>query len=154
MYGATIPEESEDDAILSKQPRKNQPRVVVALCVGVFLVGALGTIVSMAGGPEAPLPSRAAMELYDPRYDECGAALNARLFFTFTGCMQKAKGCGWLNQQAMSSNCMNERLPYTFASCMQAAKGCGWLNPAVEQMLIDNGWSCVVTGAACTIPLN
>ena len=36
MYGA-IP-----DVVISKPPRKNQYRVVVALCVGV-LIGALGT---------------------------------------------------------------------------------------------------------------
>ena len=45
-----------------KNTLKNQPRVVVALCVGV-LIGALGTMVLMVGGPEAPSPPRAAMEL-------------------------------------------------------------------------------------------
>ena len=56
MYGA-IP-----DVVITKPPRNNQFRVVVALVVGV-MIGALGTIGLMAGGPEAPSPSRAAMEL-------------------------------------------------------------------------------------------
>ena len=65
MYGAAIPE-----AMVSKQPKNQAPArrgyglvgLVVALCVGV-MIGALGTIGLMAGGPEAPSPSRAAMEL-------------------------------------------------------------------------------------------
>ena len=68
MYGAAIPEDAE--AMLSKQPKNQAPArrgyglvgLVVALCVGV-MIGALGTIGLMAGGPEAPSPSRAAMEL-------------------------------------------------------------------------------------------
>ena len=103
------------EAILSKQPRKNQLRVVVALCVGV-LIGALGTamlfpqttkvtesptpaprpilaastlsptndddviphnLALMARGPEAPSPSRAAMEL-DTRCP--------KIFHSFDGC--------------------------------------------------------------------
>ena len=65
MYGAAIPEDAE--ALVSKQPKNQAPARgfgrVVALCVGV-LIGALGTIALMAGGPEAPSRSRAAMELY------------------------------------------------------------------------------------------
>ena len=78
MYGATIPEDEDAEAILSKlEQAKNQAParrgfgLVVALCVGV-VIGALGTIVLMAGGPEpqAPSPSRAAMEL---KIEECSA---------------------------------------------------------------------------------
>ena len=59
MY-ATIP---EDEA---KQPKHQAPvrgsyGLVVAVCVGV-IIGTLGTI-AFIGGPEAPSPSRAAMEL-------------------------------------------------------------------------------------------
>ena len=57
MY-ATIPEDAE-----AKQPNQAPAarRGFVALCVGV-IIGALGTI-ALIGGPEAPSPSRAAMEL-------------------------------------------------------------------------------------------
>ena len=41
--------------------RRGSGQIVVALCVGV-IIGALGTI-ALIGGPEAPSPSRAAMEL-------------------------------------------------------------------------------------------
>ena len=63
MYGATIPEDEDAEAILSKlEQAKNQAPnrrgfgLVVALCVGV-VIGALGTIVLMAGGPEPQAPS-------------------------------------------------------------------------------------------------
>ena len=45
-HGATIPEDDAAEAILSKQPRKNQPRVVVALGIGV-LGGELGTVMML-----------------------------------------------------------------------------------------------------------
>ena len=58
MY-ATIPEAE------AKQPKNQAPARrgygVVALCVGV-IIGALGTI-ALIGGPEAPSPSGATMEL-------------------------------------------------------------------------------------------
>ena len=67
MYGATIPEDDAAEAMVSNLPRKQQAPArrfgfVLALCVGV-VIGALGTMVLMAGGPEAPSPLRAAMEL-------------------------------------------------------------------------------------------
>ena len=66
MYGATIPEDDAAEAILSKQPRKNQLRVVVAslvaLCVGV-LIGALGTAMML---PPTPAP-RLSLEDSCPR---------------------------------------------------------------------------------------
>ena len=78
MYGAAISEDTE--AMLSKQPNQAPARrdfgLVVALCVGV-LIGALGTMVLMVGGPEAPSPSRAAMEL-DTRCP--------KIFSSFDGC--------------------------------------------------------------------
>ena len=71
MYGAAIPEDAE--AMLSNQPKNQAPARgfgrVVALCVGV-VIGALGTMV-LIGGPEAPSPSRAAMEL--DAVDGCNA---------------------------------------------------------------------------------
>ena len=125
MYGAAIPEDAE--AMVSKQPRNNQLRVVVALCVGV-LIGALGTamlfpqlrnefpspdtlehtqptsdfdvgMALVAGGPEAPSPSRAAMEL--DVVGECnkaavkylgGCSDSARSFLV--DCQDLAKSCG------------------------------------------------------------
>ena len=73
MYGAAIPEDAE--AMLSNQPKNQAPARgfgrVVALCVGV-VIGVLGTMVLMAGGPEAPSPSRATMEL-DVALDTCHA---------------------------------------------------------------------------------
>ena len=53
MYGAAIPEDAE--AMVSKQPRNNQLRVVVALCVGV-LIGALGTALLTPAPTPAPRP--------------------------------------------------------------------------------------------------
>ena len=72
MY-ATIPEDVAE-AMVSKQPSKDQAParrfgLVVALCLGV-VIGALGTMALVAGGPEAPSPSRAAMEL---KIEECSA---------------------------------------------------------------------------------
>ena len=66
MYGATIPEDDAAEAVVSNLPRKQQAPArrfgfVLALCVGV-VIGALGTI-ALIGGPEAPSPSRATMEL-------------------------------------------------------------------------------------------
>ena len=70
MY-ATIP---EDEA---KQPKNQAPvrgsyGLVVAVCVGV-IIGTLGTI-AFIGGPEAPSPSRAAMELDEALVEDCKAA--------------------------------------------------------------------------------
>ena len=61
MYGAAIPEDAE--AMVSKQPRNNQLRVVVALGVGV-LIGALGTamLFPVAPTPAPPGPLLAATE--------------------------------------------------------------------------------------------
>ena len=59
MYGAAIPEDAE--AMVSKQPRNNQLRVVVALCVGV-LIGALGTALLTPAPTPAPRPVLAATE--------------------------------------------------------------------------------------------
>ena len=94
MYGAAIPVE----AILSKQPIKNQAPargfgLVVALCVGV-IIGALGTI-ALIGGPEAPSPSRAAMEL--DAQSECDAAVMKYLdgsdSLSVGDCHDLAKSC-------------------------------------------------------------
>ena len=52
MYGA-IP-----DVVVSKPPRQNQLRVVVALCVGV-LIGALGTALLTPAPTPAPRPGLA-----------------------------------------------------------------------------------------------
>ena len=49
MYG-TIP-----DVVISKPPRNNQSRVVVALCVGVA-IGALGTALLTPAPTPAPRP--------------------------------------------------------------------------------------------------
>ena len=76
MYGAAIPEDAE--AMLSKRPKYQAPTrrgyglvgLVVALCVGV-MIGASGTML-LTGGPEAPSPSRAAMEL-DAQSHGCNA---------------------------------------------------------------------------------
>ena len=58
MYG-TIP-----DVVISKPPRNNQSRVVVALCVGV-VIGALGTALLTPAPTPAPRAGQilAAMEL-------------------------------------------------------------------------------------------
>ena len=61
MY-ATIPEDAEAIQPKNRAPARRGFGLVVALCVGV-LIGALGTMVLMVGGPEAPSPPRAAMEL-------------------------------------------------------------------------------------------
>ena len=69
MYGATIPEDEDAEVMVSKQPSNQAPArrgfglfgLVVAVCVGV-IIGASGTML-LTGGPEAPSPSRAAMEL-------------------------------------------------------------------------------------------
>ena len=61
MY-ATIPEDAEAMQPKNQAPaRRGSGQIVVALCVGV-IIGALGTI-ALIGGPEAPSPSRATMEL-------------------------------------------------------------------------------------------
>ncbi len=61
MYGAAIPEDAE--AMVSKQPRNNQLRVVVALGVGV-VIGALGTALLTPAPTPAPRAGQilAAME--------------------------------------------------------------------------------------------
>ena len=84
MY-ATIPEDAE-----AKQPKNQAPArrgfgLVVALCVGV-MIGALGTMALVAGGPEAPSPSRAAMEL-DAQSHGC----SDENIDSFTSCCEKAK---------------------------------------------------------------
>ena len=56
MYG-TIP-----DVVISKPPRNNQLRVVVALGFGVFLIGALGTALLTPAPTPAPRPVLAATE--------------------------------------------------------------------------------------------
>ncbi len=127
MYGA-IP-----DVVISKPPRNNQFRVVVALVVGV-MIGALGTamlfpvdtketeaptpaprpilaastlsptndddviphnLALMARGPEAPSPSRAAMEL--DAQSECDAAVMKYLegsdSLSVGDCHDLAKSC-------------------------------------------------------------
>ena len=53
---------AEAKAAKHQAPARPGFGLVVALCVGV-VIGALGTMVLMAGGPEAPSPLRAAMEL-------------------------------------------------------------------------------------------
>ena len=77
MY-ATIPEDAEAIQPKNRAPARRGFGLVVALCVGV-VIGALGTIVLMAGGPEpqAPSPSRAAMEL---------VAGCPKIFNSFDGC--------------------------------------------------------------------
>ena len=92
MY-ATIPEDAE-----AKQPKDQAPArrgfgLVVALCVGV-IIGALGTI-ALIGGPEAPSPSRAAMEL--DAQSECDAAVMKYLdgsdSLSVGDCHDLAKSC-------------------------------------------------------------
>ena len=92
MY-ATIPEDAE-----AKQPKNQAPArrgfgLVVALCVGV-IIGALGTI-ALIGGPEAPSPSRAAMEL--DAQSECDAAVMKYLdgsdSLSVGDCHDLAKSC-------------------------------------------------------------
>ena len=92
MY-ATIPEDAE-----AKQPKYQAPArrgfgLVVALCVGV-IIGALGTI-ALIGGPEAPSPSRAAMEL--DAQSECDAAVMKYLdgsdSLSVGDCHDLAKSC-------------------------------------------------------------
>ena len=99
MYGATIPEDEVAEATVSKQPSKNQASarrfgLVVALCVGV-VIGALGTMALVAGGPEAPSPSRAAMEL--DAQSECDAAVMKYLdgsdSLSVGDCHDLAKSC-------------------------------------------------------------
>ena len=78
MYGATIPEDEDAEVMVSKQPSNQAPArrgfglfgLVVAVCVGV-IIGASGTML-LTGGPEAPSPSRATMEL-DVALDTCHA---------------------------------------------------------------------------------
>ena len=69
MY-ATIPEDAEAIQPKNRAPARRGFGLVVALCVGV-IIGALGTI-ALIGGPEAPSPSRATMEL-DADYRATGA---------------------------------------------------------------------------------
>ena len=66
MYGATIPEDEDAEALVSKQPSKNQAPargfgLVVALCVGV-LIGALGTAMVLPASRPAFLTERTALD--------------------------------------------------------------------------------------------
>ena len=73
--------------------RRGSGQIVVALCVGV-IIGALGTI-ALIGGPEAPSPSRATMEL--DAQSECDAAVMKYLdgsdSLSVGDCHDLAKSC-------------------------------------------------------------
>ena len=93
MY-ATIPEDAEAMQPKNQAPaRRGSGQIVVALCVGV-IIGALGTI-ALIGGPEAPSPSRAAMEL--DAQSECDAAVMKYLdgsdSLSVGDCHDLAKSC-------------------------------------------------------------
>ena len=88
MYGATIPEDEDAEAILSKlEQAKNQAParrgfgLVVALCVGV-IIGTFGTMALMAGGPEA------AMELVG-----CDSCCEIGITGKITGRSLRSGGC-------------------------------------------------------------
>ena len=92
MY-ATIPEDAEAIQPKNRAPARRGFGLVVALCVGV-IIGALGTI-ALIGGPEAPSPSRAAMEL--DAQSECDAAVMKYLdgsdSLSVGDCHDLAKSC-------------------------------------------------------------
>ena len=78
FYGDGKDERRRTAVMVSKQPSNQAPArrgfglfgLVVAVCVGV-IIGASGTML-LTGGPEAPSPSRATMEL-DVALDTCHA---------------------------------------------------------------------------------
>ena len=101
MDGAAIPEDAE--AMVSKQPRNNQFRVVVALCVGV-LIGALGTAMMLpvvTKDTEAPTPAPRPILVMDPEIEmseDLHACMNS-----LSGCRKQLEACASTSRPVTTS---------------------------------------------------
>jgi hypothetical protein len=96
MYG-TIP-----DVVISKPPRNNQFRVVVALVVGV-MIGALGTTMMLpvvTKDTEAPTPAPRPILAMDPieTSHDLHACMNS-----LSGCRQELMGCASTSRPVTTS---------------------------------------------------
>ena len=97
MYG-TIP-----DVVISKPPRNNQFRVVVALCVGV-LIGALGTAMMLpvvTKDTEAPTPAPRPILVMDPEIEmseDLHACMNS-----LSGCRKQLEACASTSRPVTTS---------------------------------------------------